>query len=170
MELTAARARELLEYSVVSGRVYRKIRTAPQCPAGSLAGSLDYPSTGKPRLQITIDGRRYLLHRIIWLMVTGEWPERVIDHRNGDATNNSWLNLRDASRAVNSQNQRVWRFNKKHALPLGVTLVYPERIKPYRAAIHVKGRRLSLGFHATPEDAHAAYVMAKRAHHPGCEI
>jgi hypothetical protein len=43
---------------------------------------------------IRVDGGLYLEHRVIWLLVTGVWPEGVIAHVNGDGHDNRWNNLR----------------------------------------------------------------------------
>lgn len=56
-------------------------------------------------MTITINGKIYKHHRIIWLWMTGEWPEGLIDHRDRDAMNNRWGNLRDATPSINSHNQ-----------------------------------------------------------------
>lgn len=161
--LTYERAHELFEYSIVSGRLYyRKTNT--------VAGHTHLDYKGGVRLRLVIDGRKYLVHRVIWLMVAGAWPEERIDHRDGVSTHNWWLNLRDATAQVNAQNQRRPRSNKVGGLPLGVTLVSPGKPKPYRAAIKVNDRRISLGFYATAEEAHQTYLAAKREHHEGCEI
>ena len=39
-------------------------------------------------------------------MQTGEWPEADIDHADGDRSNNSWRNLRQATRQQNNRNRR----------------------------------------------------------------
>ncbi len=54
--------------------------------------------------QVKIKGRMYLLHRVIWHMVTGEWPPNDLDHIDGDRSNNKWVNLRLATRQENLRN------------------------------------------------------------------
>jgi hypothetical protein len=46
-------------------------------------------------------------HRVIWALVTGSWPDRLIDHRDGITANNAWLNLRQASDSQNGCNKRI---------------------------------------------------------------
>ena len=49
-------------------------------------------------------GKNYLEHRIIWAWMTGEWPEKMIDHIDQNPLNNRWSNLREADNATNQQN------------------------------------------------------------------
>jgi adenine-specific DNA-methyltransferase len=47
-------------------------------------------------LRIELDGVRYLAHRLVWKMVTGDEPPRLIKHLDLDRLNNSWTNLAPA--------------------------------------------------------------------------
>lgn len=51
----------------------------------------------------TFLGRDVLAHRAAWAIVHGEWPE-VIDHLDGDKTNNRISNLRSVSLLENNRN------------------------------------------------------------------
>jgi hypothetical protein len=53
----------------------------------------------------------YKAHRVIWLWVTGEWPEHDIDHKDRDALNNRWKNFRLATPLVNASNRDLSRNN-----------------------------------------------------------
>ena len=53
--------------------------------------------------QITVDCTRYRAHRVAWAWVHGEEPD-VVDHINGDRTDNRIANLRAASRYGNARN------------------------------------------------------------------
>jgi HNH endonuclease len=116
-------------------------------------------------LQIVLRQKQYMLHRLAWLFMTGEWPSDLIDHRDRCRDNNRWTNLRDVTVTVNQQN-RVKVSPKNLAGLLGVTLSnrkYPQ------AQILVDGSRVYLGSHDTPEQAHEAYMAAKRSLQPGYE-
>ena len=52
-------------------------------------------------------GTLYRVHRVIWLYMTGSWPEYSIDHINGDILDNSFNNLRDVTRQENSRNSKL---------------------------------------------------------------
>ena len=107
----------------------------------------------------------YAVHRVMWLHVTGDWPAEVIDHINGDPTDNRFCNLRAVSHAVNMQNQR--RASSASSTGLLGAIRWKHR---FVAQITVGGRARHLGLFDTPEEAHAAYLRAKRVLHEGCTI
>lgn len=49
------------------------------------------------------------LHRIAWFLYHGKWPEKCIDHINGNRSDNRIENLRDISRSENSLNKEHHR-------------------------------------------------------------
>jgi len=51
-------------------------------------------------------------HRVAWAIVYGAWPEGVIDHINGDPSDNRIANLRDVTHAVNMRNSAPRSDNK----------------------------------------------------------
>lgn len=78
------------------------------------------------------------------------------------AYDNRWDNLREATRTLNQENVRRARRDNSTGF-LGV-----RRMKSnFQANIRVGGRSKNLGTYPTPEQAHAAYVEAKRRLHPG---
>lgn len=44
-------------------------------------------------MKVSIKNRRYLLHRLAWLWMTGAMPRGDIKHRNGKHDDNRWANL-----------------------------------------------------------------------------
>lgn len=112
-------------------------------------------------IQISIDGRRYYAHRLAWLFVTGEWPQQIIDHKNGDRTDNRFENLRLSTPSANRINQHVARSDSQTGLQ-GVRV----RDGRYRAVIRVDGQKRYFGTYSTPLAAHEAAINAKRVHHP----
>lgn len=99
-----------------------------------------------------VRGRFYRRYRVAWLIQRGEWPKGLIDHKDGDPSNDRWANLREASNAQNAWNVGAHRTNK-----LGVKGVHKRDNGTYRAFISEGGKSKSLGTFGTAEDAHAAY-------------
>lgn len=163
--LTAARARELLSYDPETGFVtwrtsYRSMRTGERAGTPHVAGYW----------RIGVAGEKHLLHRVAWLLSTGDWPKGKIDHINGVTTDNRLSNLRDVSHAVNIQNQRTAQRAKQSGMPLGVGRLKRDLKAPFYASICHMGKRTNLGYFSTADAAHAAYLVAKRRLHPGCTI
>lgn len=114
---------------------------------------------------IMIDGLNYGAHRLVWFVTTGQWPIGQIDHRDGDHDNNRHSNLRDLSHAHNQQNRRVASACNETGL-LGVRF----RRGRYWSQITIDKKARHLGCFSTGQEAHQAYLDAKRANHPGCTI
>jgi hypothetical protein len=153
MKLTRQRLLEVLRYDPDSGHFFwvaPKMR--PKARLGLPAGTPDRDGY----VMVRIDRRGHMAHRLAFLYMTGEWPEKQVDHINGLKNDNRWSNLRDVSASVNSQNKRV----------RGIT----SHKGRWLARICVNGRRTHLGWFNSPELARAAYVAAKRELHPGCAV
>lgn len=114
---------------------------------------------------VVVRGKKYYAHRVAWLLHYGEWPKKQIDHINGDKSDNRICNLRDVSQAENAQNQR--RATQKSIT--GVLGASPCKGK-FIAKLRINGKATYVGQFSTKEEAHEAYVKAKRAHHPGCTL
>lgn len=158
--LTPERLREVLRYEPETGIFYWKIRTSNRVKLGAEAGSR--VDADRAYIRIAVDGVLYYAHRLAWFYVYGEWPSKDVDHINGDKADNRISNLRDVARSTNMENWRNVVRNTKAGL-LGVTR---DKTK-YVAAIHCAGKAKRLGSFDTPEEAHKAYLDAKRKLHKG---
>jgi hypothetical protein len=105
MELTAEEARRILDYNPETGDLVWKIRLSRVKP-GDIAGCARGNGVGKNYRAVRVQREAYLAHRLVWLIVTGEWPVGHIDHHDGDGMNNAWVNLRDVTRQENCKNVR----------------------------------------------------------------
>lgn len=103
-------------------------------------------------LVIRVDGVLYYAHRLAWLMATGEAPKFVIDHINGQKTDNRICNLRDATRAQNAQNLKGAHSDSRSGL-LGVQRNH----SGWQAVIWRNGARMCLGTFRTKEQASDTY-------------
>jgi hypothetical protein len=146
--LTRARLRELLDYNEKTGEFCWRQRTDV---------SADH-IPGQGRLFIRIDERLYAAHQLAWFYMTGRWCKPTIDHRDGDATNNRWNNLRRATRSQNSANRRRPVHNTSGYK--GARLC--RKSGKWRATIGRNGRTIHLGMYKTPQEAHEAYLKAAR--------
>ena len=159
--LTYEQARALFVYDPITGVLTNRIDRCATSRMGDVAGTLE--KNGRRR--VNVDHTIYLVHRVIWLYMTGTWPKNVIDHIDGDPTNNVWGNLRDVPMSVNMQNQKRHHRSNKVGL-IGVD-AHNGR---WRAQIVIDYTKKHLGMFDTPEEAHQAYLDAKRKHHLGCTI
>jgi len=115
--------------------------------------------------RVSVDSRRYLAHRCAWLYVHGEWPAGLIDHINTEKGDNRIANLRCVPEQLNHENIRKPKRNNQSGF-LGVVAHQGK----WRASVTHKRRVHRVGMFDTPEEAHAAYVAAKRRLHEGCTI
>ena len=158
--LTFSDLNALLAYDPISGILTWKVSRG-RAKAGSVVGTLD--SDGY--LIFQAKGANLKVHRVAFLLMTGKWPEGLIDHENRIRSDNRWGNLRDASNSVNQQNKVSAYINSKSGL-LGVHQ-YGDK---FRAQISRKGVRILIGTFDTPEQAHSAYLEEKKKLHEGCTL
>lgn len=100
--------------------------------------------------------KRWLLHRIVYAMWHGNLPE-VIDHIDGDPSNNRIENLRAADNSRNQWNRKLDYRNK-----LGVKNVYwHARDKTYGVRMQIAGRMKTIGYDKDLEFAELLATMAR---------
>lgn len=169
--LTADEARAIFDYDPATGGLtWNHDRRTTRGYINARAGSPVGGPEKKGYLAMSFQPPRspkslyYFVHRIVWLIVTGKWPEAEVDHRNGDKADNRWDNLRHADDELNSQNRR--RANKNNSTGmLGVT--FDKASGKYDSRIGHRRKLHKLGKFDTPGEAHQAYVDAKRLLHAG---
>lgn len=160
--VTAETIRERLNYNANTGVL--TWRSAPKkCRAkvGGVAGSHDVSGY----IQVNIGGNVLKAHRVAWLLAHGEWPSGQIDHINGVRDDNRLCNLRVVTNAINCQNKRAPLPSNKSGF-LGVSW----NNGAWRAAVQLNGKQHHVGRFKSPEEAHQAYLVAKRKLHEGCAI
>lgn len=110
-------------------------------------------------VQIKLFGKVYRAHHLAWLVMTGEWPptNSDMDHRNRDRADNSWRNLRLATRSQNNMNGRTPSHNKSGVK--GVS--YRSDIGKWHARIVKNDRVILLGNFVSKADAIAARRTAE---------
>lgn len=147
--LTAEQVRSLLSYDPatgvlmwIGGRANQRIgKKAGYCFRSGYVG-------------VCIDGTSYLAHRLAWLYMHGRWPVDQIDHINGNGYDNRLINLREATRGLNTANSVTIGKNRLKGTSLARSGRWQARIK--------KGSPIHLGTFDTEKEAHAAYVKAAK--------
>ena len=155
-DLTAEHARELLAYEPSTGFLTWRAKPSAVCNIviGARAGS----RRRNGYRVIFINRRAYLEHRLAWLVTFGEWPAGHLDHINRHRDDNRIANLRPASGNQNDAN----RAGSAICGLKGAS--FDRRWKKWKARIKVGGKSIWLGYHDTPEQAHAAYCRAAAEH------
>lgn len=109
--------------------------------------------------QVGIAGKTYLVHRIIWMMLTGYDPgDKEIDHQNGDGLCNRRSNLRLVSHKVNGRNTPIPSNNTSGIM--GVS--FSKSRGKWEAYIKINQRRKHLGRYDNKREAVRARRQAER--------
>lgn len=148
--VTAERVRELMNYDPITGSLTWRV-SFPSAPAGRIVGHRN-----QGYLRCKIDGRKYVVHRIVWLYVYGCFPSKMVDHINGIRDDNRITNLRSVDAAQNQWNRGVAKNNTS-----GIHGVIYRPRPPWCARITVHGKRIIIGWFNTREEAMVAFEKAR---------
>lgn len=147
------RLKELLSYDPISGVmtwVNHKNRT-----------DLNGKPLGRKRkggyLCASVDGETYSVHRLVYKYMTGNEPN-IIDHIDGNPSNNKWDNLRSVTRQQNNLNIVLPKDNKSGA----IGVFYHESQNRYHANVRINGRSFHIGSYSTKAEAVAARGAANK--------
>lgn len=150
--------KENLHYEPTTG-IFTWIKRHSGTKIGSIAGGLDKNGY----IRISINASRYQAHRLAWLYMTGTMPTDLIDHKNGVKSDNWFDNLRESSHQQNMHNQINPTKGSRVGL-LGVS--FDKSSNKFMSQIVVNGKNKHLGRFVAAEEAHEAYLKAKKEFHP----
>ena len=155
-------ANKIFAYDPETGAITWRLQHGRK-PAGAVAGCIR--AGGYWRIKYR--GSYRSAHRLAWLLHHGRWPKGVIDHINRDPADNRLSNLREATQAQNSRNQKLRVDNK-----LGHKGVhYNKASGTYGAKIRTDKITRYLGTYKTLEEAAQAYRdAAQEAHGEFCNL
>jgi hypothetical protein len=148
-------------YNPISGLLYwKRNNIKAHRRAGEHAGNFhdDYC-----RLTMGYKGKkiRMLAHHVIWFLMTGVWPDHIVDHKNRNGLDNRWENLRPATLMQNRHNSSAQHNNKTGVQ--GVTF-RPVNQK-YAVRINIDGKRVFVGHFETLEEAAQARRLKAIEHY-----
>ena len=140
---------ELFSYNPLTGALFWRVRRSSQTRMDVPAGGID----SRGYRSVHLNGFQIRSHRLVWAWVTGTDPDQVqIDHKDQNKVNNRIWNLRlctDTQNRANILGMKGWcRANGR-----------------YKARLIHNGKAMYLGTYDTPEEAHAAYLSARKRLH-----
>lgn len=150
--LTQEKLKKLLSYDPATGIFVRLVSLNNKTRVGAIAGYIH----SKGYQIVTVDGDKYLGHRLAWLYMTGEWPQEI-DHINHVKNDNRFVNLRLASRSENCLNIKLKSSNTSGVK--GVS--WNARVGKWAAQIAYRRKNKHLGYFDTLEDAKEFIQLAR---------
>lgn len=148
--------KEVLHYEPKTGIWTWLKRISIRITVGKSAGS------GKKDdyVRIRIYNQNYQAHVLAWFYMTGEWPKKLIDHKDKKKDNNIWDNLRAASKKENAGNTKMFKTNTS-----GYRGVYFNKInKNWNVSITIARIKVNQGTYDCKHKAAHAYNVAALNH------
>ncbi len=143
---------ELFVYDKCHGKLFwrsHRDKRVKNRLVGKIAGCLN--TKGYPTIKL--NGRRILVHKLIWFIENDYYAEEL-DHKNGDRADSRIHNLREVSRRQNCQNR------KRHRSGGLVGATFRAALNKYQARIWLRGKAIHLGMYNTERQANKAYWRA----------
>lgn len=148
-KLSFEEMRAIVRADFETGRLFALTRGRGRLPGDVLPCRQN--SRGYATIQVA-GAARMLVHRVVFALSIGCWPEGIIDHINRNKLDNRLSNLRLASESENNVNkpglERTSRFK-------GVS--WHRQSKRWRAQTKFAGRKIHIGSYATEHEAALAY-------------
>ena len=136
MDISLKRLQELFDYK--NGFLVWKMRAANRVKVGDIAGGTN--GKKQPYMRVRVDGKRYLVHRLIYAWHHGFIPE-LVDHINGNILDNRIENLRQATKSQNHQNSCLCKSNTSGAKNVS----WDKRQNKWCVSIKVDKKKIQIG-------------------------
>jgi hypothetical protein len=144
---------KLLAYDPDTGVFHWKVRRG-WVAAGSVAGYRNPENY----VAINLFNVPRKAHRVAWLLTFGRWPpaKAKLDHINGNPSDNRIVNLRLVTDWQNAWNSKAHSDNA-HGYK---GLTWLDGRQKWQVRICARGKRKTLGYYATVEEAQRVYAQA----------
>ena len=153
--ITQSELLELFEYNEHTGKLKWKISRTNAIKVGQEVNHI----SKRGYVQVRLNGKLWMVHRLIWLMKTGTFPKLHIDHINGIRHDNSWSNLREVDRFLNMQNMHDAHIDSTTQI-LGVT--FDKQSGKYKAQMFRNGKVVLGKKFDTKQEASECYNNFKK--------
>lgn len=154
--VTQEELKRLFSYDPETG-LFTRLIGRKGVAAGAIAGAVMLNGY----IAIGIKPKKYLAHRLAWFYHYGEWPEKMLDHVNGNKSDNRICNLRPCDKSKNACNSKLQINNKS-----GVKGVcWHKAMKKWHVQLRFEGKQHNLGFFDSLEEAARFVRQAREQHH-----
>ena len=147
--LTRFKLQQLFLYDA-EGFLVNKESRGPRAKKGERVGLVKSGKYGR----VSIKGKSYLAHRLIFMWHWGFCPQ-IVDHKDGNPSNNQIKNLRESTFALNIANTGPLEGGASQYK--GVTKPTGSSANPWVASIRKDGKNYRLGVFPTEEEAALCY-------------
>ena len=139
--------KEFFDYNPDTGLVTWIKKINKRIKVGQEAGAMN----SKGYIHIRFKGSDYKAHRLAYYMYHGVDPlAKLVDHIDGDKTNNKIDNLRLATNTQNLMNRVNLPSNNTSGV---IGVCWEKRPKKWKASITINGKAIGLGYFINKEDA-----------------
>ena len=135
---------DLSGFRYIDGKLYREV------------GYSDIPNYRR----VSINGVKYMAHRVIFFMHHGYEPD-IVDHVDRNPLNNRIENLRPATKAENAHNTGLRADNSSGYRNVN----WHNQKQKWQVRLTLNGAQKSYGLYATAEEAGAAAQELRKEHH-----
>jgi hypothetical protein len=144
--------KSILDYDLETGIFTWKVNKSQRTKIGDVAGWLY-----NGYREIEINDKKYKSHRLAWLYVNGEMPKNLIDHIDGNRSNNKISNLREATYQENNENYKTPKTNKS-----GVKNVsWYKNLGKWVVSISIRKTKKTIGYFDDLEFAELVAIEAR---------
>lgn len=134
---------QVIAYDLNTGE-FTRIKAVKGHKVGSKVGTIG----NHGYLVIYYNGKQCLAHHLAWYITYGIWP-KMLDHIDGNKLNNALSNLRETNKQLNGLNRPHDKLKGAYKVKNG-----------WFSSITIHKKPIYLGYFATKELAHEAYVIA----------
>lgn len=153
--LTQETLKKYLIYTPETGIFIWRINIHTRAKAGHTAGTLSYYKY----INIKIENKSYPAHRLAFLYMTGNFPESIVAHINCNRSDNTWYNLRQATKSQNAQNSIKSKGNSSGIKGLHIDTKYNGR---YYCYVDLYGKRITKSFKLNEKEKAIAWLQQTR--------
>lgn len=141
--------KDFLSYEAETGKIFWVKSPNEKIKVGQVAGTTDK----KGYIRVKVFKKSYLAHRLAWFLHYGEWPSRMLDHKDQNPSNNKISNLRECSRSENGRNRQ----SKKNSSSGYLGVCWGKYQNKWLAQARFNGKLVYLGSFTEEVDAAKAY-------------